>query len=410
MTEGSVLKKKKIMLCVTGSIAAYKAAGICSALVKLGAEVFPVLSPNALNFINPLTFSAISGKKAVSEEFINEERVLHVSLAHTVDVILVAPATANTVSKLACGICDNFLTTSVISSECPVLIAPAMNQSMFLNSAVVKNIEALEKTGRYFFAGPSEGRLACGEEGAGRLADQEDIIKKLEELVLLKNDLNGKKVLITAGGTREFIDSVRFISNLSSGKMGYELSCEAFFRGAEKVVLVSANKSIQKPFGVTVCYAESTEDMMSGINRYFEDSDVIIMAAAISDIVPRQKYDYKLKKNDDIISKLNFKENINILRLLSEKKKQSQYLVGFSAEFGELVENAKAKIRDTNIDMIVLNDISRKDTGFGSDFNEVFIITGKSPAEKIEKNSKRIIARRIWDNIIKNSVKFRNDL
>lgn len=405
-----LLEKKKIMLCITGSIAAYKAASVCSKLVKAGAEVFPVLTPNALNFINPLTLSAISGKKALFEEFNNEEKIHHVSLSHSVDIILVAPATANTISKIACGICDNFLTTTVISSVCPVVIAPAMNEAMYLNHAVQSNINILKSSGKYFFAEPESGRLACGEEGIGRLANEDIIIGRLSELVSYKSDLKDKNVLITAGGTVEHIDSVRYISNLSSGKMGSALSEEAYFRGAGRVVLVSASDNIQKPYGVELVKVGNTQEMLNAVLNYYNDSDITVMAAAVSDVVPDFKFDYKLKKNDDIISKLKFKENINILQKLAEIKKESQYLAGFAAESGENIENATRKISGRNLDMIVLNDISRKDSGFGSDYNEVIIISKDGRIKKIPRNTKRIIARGIWDEIVKNNGKKQEDI
>jgi phosphopantothenoylcysteine decarboxylase/phosphopantothenate--cysteine ligase len=405
-----LLEKKKIMLCVTGSIAAYKAASICSRLVKAGAEVFPVLTPNALNFINPLTLSAISGKKALFEEFNNEEKIYHISLSHSVDAILIAPATANTISRLACGLCDNFLTTAVISSVCPVVIAPAMNEAMYLNHAVQENIKSLKASGQYFFVEPQSGRLACGEEGVGRLANEDVIISRLSELISYKSDLKDKKVIITAGATIEHIDSVRYISNLSSGKMGIALAEEAYFRGAGRVVLVCASDNIQKPYGVDLVKVVNTQEMLDAVLYSFNDSDITVMAAAVSDIVPDFRFDYKLKKNDDIISKLKFKENINILQKLSEIKKDSQYLAGFAAESGENVDNATEKISGRNLDMIVLNDISRKDCGFGSDYNEVIIISKDGDIKKIPKNTKRIIARGIWDEIVKNHGKNQEDL
>lgn len=405
-----LLKKKKIMLCVTGSIAAYKAASICSRLVKAGAEVFPVFTPNALNFLNPLTLSAISGKKALFEEFNNEEKIYHISLSHSVDAILIAPATANTISKLACGVCDNFLTTAVISSVCPVVIAPAMNEAMYLNHAVQENINDLKASGQYFFVEPQSGRLACGEEGIGRLADEDVIINRLSELISYKSDLKDKKIIITAGATVEHIDSVRYISNLSSGKMGAALAEEAFFRGAARVVLVCASGNIQKPYGVELVKVENTQEMLEVVLKSFNDSDITVMAAAVSDVIPDFRFDYKLKKNDDIMSKLKFKENINILQKLSEIKKDHQYLAGFAAESGENIDNAREKISGRNLDMIVLNDISRKDSGFGSDYNEVVIISKDGRIKKIPKNTKRIIARGIWDEIVKNNGKNQEEI
>ena len=400
-----LLEKKKIMLCITGSIAAYKAAGMCSRLVKAGAEVFPVLTPNAINFINPLTLSAISGKKSLYEEFNNEEKIYHVSLSHSVDAILIAPATANTISKLACGICDNFLTTAVISSVCPVVIAPAMNEAMYLNYAVQGNIKNLKDSGKYFFVEPESGRLACGEEGIGRLANEDAITSRLSELLSYKSDLKGKKIIITAGATIEHIDSVRYISNLSSGKMGFALAEEAYFRGAGKVALIcGASGQMQKPYGVDLVKVENTQEMLEAILNYYNDSDITVMAAAVSDVVPDFRFDYKLKKNDDIISKLIFKENINILQKLADIKKDRQYLAGFAAESGENIDNAMEKIRGRNLDMIVLNDISRKDCGMGSDYNEVIIITKDGNMKKIPKDTKRMIARGIWDEIVKDEI------
>jgi phosphopantothenoylcysteine decarboxylase / phosphopantothenate---cysteine ligase len=396
----SLLNKKKILLGITGSIAAYKAAGICSKLVRSGADVYPVMSPNALYFINPITFSAISAKKTIVKQYVNEEKIQHISLSHSVDLIIIAPATANTISKLACGICDNFLTTAVIASYCPVIIAPAMNESMYLNQAVQDNIEKLAKTGKYFFVEPVKGSLACREEGMGKLASEDTIIEKASMLVKYSNDLSGKKIIVTSGGTREYIDSVRFISNRSSGKMGYELAEEAYFRGAQSVTLITTSKNSIKPYGVETIIVDDTSGMKEEILRRFRQSDITIMAAAVSDITCENKFNYKLKKNDDIISKLKFKENINILKMLSELKNKKQILVGFSAESGENIENSKSKISDKNIDMIVLNDVSRHDIGFESNFNEVFLIHKNGDFRKLEKNSKRIIARQIFDEIL----------
>jgi phosphopantothenoylcysteine decarboxylase / phosphopantothenate---cysteine ligase len=399
----SVFDRKKIVLGVTGSIAAYKAAGLCSKLVKLGAEVYPVLTPNALNFINPLTFSSLSGRKTICEQFKNEDKIYHVSLSHSADLIVIAPATANTISKLANGICDNFLTTAAVSAYCPVCVAPAMNQVMYLNGAVSENIARLKESGQYFFVEPDHGMLACGETGIGRLAEEDSIITEMSFLLNFKNDFKGKKILITAGGTKEFIDSVRYISNLSSGKMGYSLAREAYLRGAESVVLVSASKNMGAPFGVDLKIVENTSMMLEEINRFADQSDIIIMTAAVSDIVPEQKYAYKLKKNDDIISKLKFKENINILSQIARKKRKGQFLVGFSAESGENIENAKNKIADRNIDMIILNDISRKDIGFESEYNEVTVINKDMSEIKLEKNKKILIAREIF-NILREKI------
>src|SRR5665647_2960841 len=231
-----VLKEKKIILGVTGGIVAYKSAYICSMLVRSGAFVFPVLTDNALNFINPITFSAISGNKSIIGTFEDNEKIYHVSLSQSADAILIAPASANTISKIACGICDNFLTTAVSAAKCPVLIAPAMNEIMWSNPILQQNILKLKETGTYFFTGPAEGSLACGADGIGRLEEEDKIIDDLKDLLMINDDLSGKTILVSAGGTRENIDSVRYISNYSSGKMGNAIAAEAKFRGADKVI------------------------------------------------------------------------------------------------------------------------------------------------------------------------------
>jgi len=284
-----------------------------------------------------------------------------------------------------------------------------MNEAMYLNHALQDNIKYLKESGKYFFVEPDSGRLACGEEGVGRLADENTIIGRLTELLRYKTDLKDKKVVITAGGTIEYIDSVRYISNLSSGKMGFALAEEAYFRGAGKVVFICASEHIQKPYGSDFVKVGNTREMLEAVLSHYKDADVTIMAAAVSDIVPDFRFDYKLKKNDDIISKLKFKENINILTKLAEIKRENQFLAGFAAESGENLDNAREKISSRNLDMVILNDISRKDCGFGSDYNEVIIITKNGELNKVPKNTKRMIARSIWDEIVKNHGKNQED-
>ena len=397
---GRVLKGKKIILGVTGGIAAYKSAYICSKLVKNGAIVFPVLTENALNFINPITLSAISGNKAITDTFENIEKIYHVSLPQSADAILIAPASSNTISKIACGICDNFLTTAVSAANCPVLIAPAMNEIMWSNPILQQNISKLKETGTYFFTGPAKGSLACGSDGIGRLEDEDKIIDGLKDLLMINNDLSGRTVLVTAGGTRENIDSVRYISNYSSGKMGYAIAAEAKFRGADKVILISTSRNLPGLYGVETYFVDNTMEMKEKIIKFFDKSDIIVMTAAVSDIIPQNKYDFKLKKNQDLLSKLSFKENENILKFLSGIKKEKQMLVGFAAESGEDIISASAKIIGNKIDLIVVNDISRNDIGFESDYNEVSIISRNGDVRKIEKAKKRIISREIINEII----------
>jgi len=397
---GKVLKEKKIILGVTGGIAAYKSAYICSKLVRSGAFVFPVLTDNALNFINPITFSAISGNKSIIGTFEDNEKIYHVSLSQSADAILIAPASANTISKIACGICDNFLTTAVSAAKCPVLIAPAMNEIMWSNPILQQNILKLKETGTYFFTGPSEGSLACGADGIGRLEEEDKIIDDLKDLLMINDDLSGKTILVSAGGTRENIDSVRYISNYSSGKMGNAVAAEAIFRGADKVILISTAKNLPRLYGVETYFVDTTMEMKEKIIKFFDESDVIIMAAAVSDVIPQKTYDFKLKKNQDLLSKLSFKENENILKFLSEIKKEKQVLVGFAAENGEDIISASEKIIGNKIDLIIVNDISRNDIGFESDFNEISIISRNGDVRKIEKAKKRIISREIINEII----------
>lgn len=397
---GKVLKEKKIILGVTGGIAAYKSAYICSKLVRSGAFVFPVLTDNALNFINPITFSAISGNKSIIGTFEDNEKIYHVSLSQSADAILIAPASANTISKIACGICDNFLTTAVSAAKCPVLIAPAMNEIMWSNPILQQNILKLKETGTYFFTGPAEGSLACGADGIGRLEEEDKIIDDLKDLLMINDDLSGKTILVSAGGTRENIDSVRYISNYSSGKMGNAIAAEAKFRGADKVILISTAKNLPRLYGVETYFVDTTMEMKEEIIKFFDESDVIIMAAAVSDVIPQKTYDFKLKKNQDLLSKLSFKENENILKFLSEIKKEKQVLVGFAAENGEDIISASEKIIGNKIDLIIVNDISRNDIGFESDFNEISIISRNGDVRKIEKAKKRIISREIINEII----------
>ncbi|MHB1346710.1 MAG: bifunctional phosphopantothenoylcysteine decarboxylase/phosphopantothenate--cysteine ligase CoaBC [Candidatus Humimicrobiaceae bacterium] len=398
--DNKVLKGKRILLGVTGGIAAYKSAYICSKLVKSGASVFPVLTENATNFINPITFSALSGNKTITGTFENSDRIHHINLSQSSDAILIAPASANTISKIACGICDNFLTTAVSAANCPVLIAPAMNERMWLSPILQENISKLKDTGSFFFVGPAEGKLACKAEGKGRLEEEDKIICCLKDLLMINNDLSGKTILVTAGGTRENIDPVRFISNYSSGKMGNAIAQEAKFRGAKKVILISTKNNLPRPYGVETHFVNNTQEMKEKIIQFFDDLDIIVMTAAVSDIIPEKTYGYKLKKNDDLLSKISFKENENILKFLSQIKKDKQILVGFAAESGENIKAASEKILGNKIDLIVVNDISRNDIGFESDFNEVSIIGRNKEVRKIRKAKKRIISREIINEII----------
>ena len=405
--DSSIFLKKKIVLGVTASIAAYKAAYICSRLVKSGADIIPVMTPRANNFINPITFSSLSGNETITGQFKNQGRIYHISLSHSADAFLIAPASADIICKLAGGICDDFLTTAALAAVCPILVAPAMNESMYLDPNVVGSIEKLKTSGKYQVIGPASGELACKETGIGRMEDEETIIKRLSELLKKSSELEGKKVIISAGGTREYIDAVRYISNASSGKMGYALAEEAYSRGAAEVILVSTVRSMPAPYGVDIRYAENTADMKRQILKEFKKSDIIIMAAAVSDIVAQESFTGKISKKDGLLSKIKFKLNENILEILSTRKSKEQFLVGFAAESGYDIKDAAGKMSGRAVDMIVVNDISRKDIGMESDFNEVGIIVGGEERIKLKRAKKRIIAAGIWDEIVKSHKKIK---
>jgi len=405
--DSSIFLKKKIVLGVTASIAAYKAAYICSRLVKSGADIIPVMTPRANNFINPITFSSLSGNETITGQFKNQGRIYHISLSHSADAFLIAPASADIICKLAGGICDDFLTTAALAAVCPILVAPAMNESMYLDPNVTGSIEKLKQSGKYQIIGPASGELACKETGIGRMEDEEAIIKRLSELLKKSSELKGKKVIISAGGTREYIDAVRYISNASSGKMGYALAEEAYSRGAAEIILVSSARSMPAPYGVDIRYAENTLDMKRQILKEFKKSDIIIMAAAVSDIVAEKSFSGKISKKDGLLSKIKFKLNENILEILSTRKSKEQFLVGFAAESGYNTRGAAEKMSGRAVDMIVVNDISRKDIGMESDFNEVGIIIGGKERIKLKRAKKRIIAAGIWDEIVKSHKKIK---
>jgi len=399
--DSSIFFKKKIVLGITASIAAYKAAYICSRLTERGATVIPVMTPRASNFVNPITFSSLSGNETITSQFVNQGRIYHVSLAESANAYLIAPATADIICKLANGICDDFLTTSAMAAKCPVLIAPAMNEAMYRDSAVSGCIEKLQSDGKYQVIGPASGRLACGDTGAGRMEDEEKIIERLSELLAVSKELEGKKVVVTAGGTREYIDAVRFISNASSGRMGYAMAEEAVSRSALKVVLISTVKERPVPYGAKVVYTESTADMKKVLEEEAPGADVIIMAAAVGDIVPGKRHKKKLSKKKGLIDKLEFKLNENILAYLSTIKKEDQFLLGFAAESGYNVKDVLAKFSGRKTDLIAVNDISKADSGIGSLYNQVEIIAeGRDPVS-IPRDKKRVVARGIWDEIIK---------
>lgn len=385
---------KEIILGVTGSIAAYKAAYLASFLVKKGAEVTVIMSANAVQFISPLTFSSITGRSVLQSLFEERNNFAHIGLAEKADLFLVAPATANFIGKAAAGLADDALTTTLLSVKCPVVIAPAMNARMYLNPLVQENIRRLRSLG-YHFVGPEKGKLACGEEGIGRMAEPGEIIDYLEKLLSLVSKLEGKRILITAGPTREYLDDIRFISNRSSGKMGYALAEEAVRAGA-KVILISGPTSLTPPYGVNLVNVETALEMKEACEEYFSQTDVLIMAAAVSDFQPKKRVSGKLKKEQGVLEELPLKRTPDILKALSRKKRKSQIIVGFAAEsnFESLFDLAKEKMREKKMDFVVANPIT-EETGFESESNQGYFIFSDGRWEKIKPVPKRVFAQRI---------------
>ena len=394
-----MLKGKTVVLGVTGSIAAYKMADVASMLVKQHAEVHVIMTANACNFINPITFETLTSNKCLVDTFDRdfEFDVKHISLAKKADVFVVAPASANIIGKIANGIADDMLSTTIMAAECTKLVAPAMNTRMYHNRIVQDNIAKLKAYG-YEFIAPASGHLACGDSGDGKLADVnvifDSIVKSLAE-----KDLIGKKFVITAGPTREAIDPVRFISNRSTGKMGYALAKRAALRGAD-VVLISGPVSIAPPDNVKVVNIESAEDMFNAVVKESEDADVIIKSAAVADYRPVTVSDEKIKKENGGMNEIKLERTKDILAYLGEHKKDGQILCGFSMETQNLMENSVKKLNKKNADMIVANSIKDANAGFGVDTNIITIIT-KDDAVAYPVMTKDEVADEIINAVIK---------
>lgn len=368
-----MLKERTVVLGVTGSIAAYKMADVASMLIKQHAEVHVIMTENACNFINPITFETLTGNKCIIDTFDRnfEFDVKHISLAKKADVFVIAPATANIIGKIANGIADDMLSTTIMAAECRKIIAPAMNTHMYRNRIVQNNISKLKGYG-YEFVSPSSGRLACGDTGEGKLADINIIVESIINS-MAKKDLEGRKIVITAGPTREAIDPVRFISNRSTGKMGYAIAQKAKLRGAD-VVLVSGPTSLVPPEGVRTINIESAQQMMNAVLSESDDADIIIKAAAVADYRPVSVSTEKIKKTDGMNS-IALEKTQDILLYLGEHKKPGQILCGFSMETQNIMENSVAKLNKKHADMIVANSIKDDKAGFGVDTNVITIIT-----------------------------------
>ncbi|WP_244833224.1 bifunctional phosphopantothenoylcysteine decarboxylase/phosphopantothenate--cysteine ligase CoaBC [Clostridium sp. BJN0001] len=391
--------KKHVVLGVTGGIAAYKAVEIVSILVKKDIDVKVVMTNEAVKFVAPLTFQSLS-KNVVSVDTFEEPKaweIEHISLATWADVYVVAPATANIIGKVANGIADDLLSTSIMATDSSkVVFAPAMNTNMYFNNIVQDNIKKLESYG-YKFIAPASGRLACGTSGMGKLESPE-VIADYVMMNLNKKDLKGKKVLVTAGPTISKIDPVRFITNRSSGKMGYRIAKEARNRGAQ-VVLVSGPVALKPIQGIKTVYIETNEEMKKAVFDEFSDSDIVIKAAAVADYKPEKYSTQKIKKSDSDLS-IKFVRDTDILKELG-KMKDKQVLVGFAAESQNLVKNAKDKLKRKNLDFIVANDITKADTGFSSDDNKVTIFSNDNEEFNLEKMEKDKIAEKLFDIIAK---------
>ena len=393
-----MLKGKTVVLGVSGSIAAYKIANLASMLKKLHCNVHILMTRNATNFINPITFETLTGNKCLIDTFDRnfQFQVEHVSIAKQADVVLVAPASANVIGKIAGGIADDMLTTTVLACTCKKLIAPAMNHNMFHNPIVQDNLQKLQRFG-YEIIAPAKGYLACGDVGDGKMPDEQTLLDHIIREIAYEKDMVGKKVLITAGATRESIDPVRFISNHSSGKMGYALAKAAMLRGAD-VTVVAAHTDVAPPRFVEVVNVVSAADMFDAVTSRAGDCDIIIKAAAVADYTPETVADSKMKKSDSDLS-IPLKRTQDILKYLGAHRREGQFLCGFSMETDNVLENSRKKLLSKNCDMICANSLRREGAGFGVDTNVITLITGEQEIE-LPQMSKEEAAHRIFNVIL----------
>ena len=390
-----MLEGKSIVLGVTGSIAAYKAIDIASQLTQLEAKVDVLITKEAKQFVTPLTFKAITGRPVFSDMFDEtiKQDITHVSLAETADVIVIAPATANTIAKLANGIADDILCATVLASKSSIILAPAMNVNMFENSITQENLCRLKNRG-FIIVGPASGRLASGAKGKGRFSSSTEIIGTICQVLATEGDLKNKNVLVTAGATQESIDPVRYITNHSSGKMGYALAEAARDRGA-KVKLITAPTALTNVIGVETENVTTAEEMYQAVKKSVSLADVLIMAAAVSDYRPETMASEKIKKKSKELN-LNLRRTIDILSNVN-----GDFIkVGFAAESSSLIENAKRKIEQKKLEIIVANDITVKDSGFGSDNNRVIIISADGKIDKLPLLPKRKVADEILNRVV----------
>ena len=392
-----MLKGKTVVLGVTGSIAAYKIASLASMLVKKQVNVHVIMTQNATNFINPITFETLTGHKCLVDTFDRnfEFQVEHVSLAKQADVVMIAPASANVIGKLAHGIADDMLTTTLLACRCLKFISPAMNTAMYENPMVQDNLKILKKYG-YKVITPASGYLACGDTGSGKMPEPEILFQYIERELAGPKDLTGKKVLVTAGPTQENIDPVRYITNHSSGKMGYAVAKAAMLRGAE-VTLVSGQTALTPPMFVDYVQITTAEEMYQAVTSRSDEQDIIIKAAAVADYRPKTVYENKVKKQDGQMS-IDLERTRDILAYLGEHKRENQFLCGFSMETENMIGNSRAKLQKKNLDMVAANNVKVEGAGFQGDTNVMTLIT-QDQEIALPLMSKEEVADKILDTI-----------
>ena len=393
------LTGREIVLGVTGGIAAYKSAEIVSRLRHLGAKVHVIMTRNATEFVTPLTFQTLSANQVVTDTFAAPEywNVEHIALAKLAEIFVIAPATANIIAKMASGIADDMLSTTVLATRAPILIAPAMNTGMWTAAATQQNVRTLKERG-VRMTGPECGMLACGDEGSGRMSEPETIVEEIGRILAKKTDFSGKKILITAGATRERIDPVRFITNDSSGKMGFAIAEAARDRGAE-VTVIRGSVTADIPAGIRVLPIESARDLYEAMMQEIADKDIIIQAAAVCDYRPAEQKTRKIKKESGSDLTLVLSENPDIAKAIGQMKKPGQTLVGFAAETDNVHENARSKLTKKNLDMIVANDVTKPGAGFNVDTNIATLITDGGTEEQ-PLQTKRQLAEKILDKVL----------
>ena len=393
------MKGKNVVIGVTGGIAAYKTPNLVSMLVKSGYTVDVIMTENAGKFITPNTFEALTGRRCITDTFDRSHsfEIEHISLAEKADCFMIAPCTANVIGKIACGIADDMLTTTIMACKCKKIIVPAMNTNMYENPIVQENMDKLARFG-YEIVEADDGRLACGAVGKGKMPSPENLFEYIEKECRYEKDMQGLKVLVTAGATQEQIDPVRYITNHSTGKMGYAVAYDAMLRGAE-VTLVSGKTSLQKPPFVKTVDVLSADDMFLAVKENFDNADIVVKSAAVADFTPVSTAKEKIKKSDNGMSEIKLKRTEDIIGYLGEHKRKGQFICGFSMETENMLENSRKKLTKKNMDMIVANNLKTQGAGFGTDTNVVTIIT-QDEEKSLPLMSKKEVAHCILSEVL----------